>query len=358
VNDIAELKEYVRAHARGQGVREHLEILGRIQHDDGAAPGSWVGEWCRAAQRQEVRGRDIQAARRYALAAFPFVDGPARSGAHEHCLGAVRRWSARQRGIEPVEVKLDGGVVRCWAGGLAAAGRRPLVIVMGGIVTLKEQWVPVLPGLQRLGLAGLVTEMPSVGENELAYTPGSWQMLSGLLDALAGRADVTRTHVIALSFSGHMALRCAVTDRRIRSIVTVGAPVGPFFTDHAWQHRLPRITLDTLANMTAADADDVTVGLDAWALTPGQLHALGIRVGYVANRRDEIIPPGDVRMLSEHVQRLDLVEHDDVHGSPDHTRETQLWMLASLLRSCGGRNLHAAIFRSLMRLEQARGRFS
>jgi esterase FrsA len=354
VNDLAELKEYVRAHAKGQGIKEYPLVLDRIVADDGDGPGSWTGEWCLAALRHEARGRDLPAARRYALAAFPFIDGPARKDAHDRCVRATQRWADQSRDIEPLAVTLDEGVVRCWASGLS--GRAPLVLVMGGIVTLKEQWAPVLTGLRRLGLAGLVTEMPSVGENTLRYSPDSWRMLSGLLDALADRADVTRAHVIALSFSGHMALRCAVEDRRIASVITVGAPVGPFFTDRAWQARLPRITVDTLAHLTGTS--DVTAGLETWALGPEQLGALDINVGYVANRRDEIIPPGDPQLLAGHVRGLSLLEHDDVHGSPGHTRETQLWTLASLLRSTGNHHVQAAIFRFLMRLEQARRRLS
>jgi esterase FrsA len=200
--------------------------------------------------------------------------------------------------------------------------------------------------------------MPSVGENTIRYAPDSWRMVSGLLDALADRTDVTRTHLIALSFSGHMALRCAVEDRRIASVITVGAPIGPFFTDRAWQARLPRITVDTLAHLTGTQARDVTDGLGAWALGPEQLSSLDADVWYVANRRDDIIPPGDARLLARHVRGLSLLEHDDVHGSPNHIRETQLWTLASLLRSTGNRDIHAAIFRFLMRLEQTRRRFS
>jgi hypothetical protein len=354
VNSVAELKEYVRAHARGQGVREYPEVLGRIAGDEGDGPGSWAGEWCLAAMRQEARGRDLPAARRYALAAFPFVDGPARKDAHDRCVRATQRWAARAGGIESLLVTLDDGVVRCWAAGLDTG--RPLVLVMGGIVTLKEQWAPVLAGLRRLGLAGLVTEMPSVGENTLRYSPQSWRMLPGLIDAVAGRADVSRVHAIALSFSGHLALRAAAEDRRIASVITVGAPVGPFFTDRAWQALLPRVTVDTLAHLTGSS--DVTASLDAWALTPGQLGGLDIDVGYVANRRDEIIPPGDPALLAAHVRGLRLLEHDDVHGSPGHTRETQLWTLATLLRSTGDHHVQAALFRFLTRLEQARRRLS
>jgi len=366
MNDITELKEYVHLHARGQRLKGYQELLDRISSDDEDAPGSWVHEWCLAAESLGERGLDLPAARYYAMAAFPFVNGPARRDAHQRCIQALGRWREGQRGIEQLEVKLEDGVVRCWAGGLSvpasptapgsppAAAGRPLLLVMGGIVTLKEQWAPLLARIERMGMAGLVTEMPGVGENTLRYQPGSWRMLSGLLDAVADRADVSQTYAIALSFSGQMALRCALEDRRMRGVVTVGAPVSAFFTDLDWQRRLPRITTAALASMMGTTPGEVAGSLGEWALTREQLRGLDIPVGYVASRRDEIIPPGEAVMLRSHVRKLDFIEYDDVHGSPGHVRETQLWTMGSLLRARGIHNAQSAAISLLLRLEQAR----
>jgi esterase FrsA len=349
VNDVGELKEYVRVHARGQRISGYQDVLDQIHTDEHGAPGSWVGEWCRAAEALEGRGRDLEAARHYAMARFPYVDGPARQEALERCVRALDRWRSGRHDIERLDLELKEGTVGCWASGLSATDRKPLLVVMGGIVTIKEQWAPMLANMRRLGMAGVVAEMPGVGENPLRYGPESGRMLSGLLDAVADRADVTQTHAIALSFSGHMALRCALNDHRIRSVITVGAPVGEFFTDIDWQRRLPQITVDTLAHISGIAADEVAGGLGDWALTEEELGALDIPVCYVASRHDEIIPAGDIRLLKEHVRDLRLVENDDVHGSPRYVHETQLWTVASLLRARGVHNLQSAIIGLLLR---------
>jgi hypothetical protein len=225
---------------------------------------------------------------------------------------------------------------------------------MGGIVTVKEQWAPVLAGIRRLGMAGLVTEMPGTGENTLRYGPQSWRMLSGLLDAANDQADVSQTYAIALSFSGHMALRCAVDDPRIRCIVTMGAPIAGFFTDTTWQRQLPKVTVETLAHMIGITPGEVVGGMGDWALTPKQLAALDISVSYVASKRDEIIPAGDIRLLREHVRHLRLVENDDVHGSPNHQANSRLWMIDALLRARGGHKLQNATFGLLLRVARWR----
>lgn len=355
-NDIEELKRYVGVHARGQGIPDAQALIGRIEGDDGRGPGSWVGEWARAGEMWEQRGRDLEACRHYALARFPFANGPARLEMADRCVSAFDRWRLGQEDIEPVEFDFDKGRVSGWATGLSATDPKPLLLVMGGIVTVKEQWAPLLTGARRLGMAALVTEMPGVGENELSYDSGSWEMLSSVIDGLTGRADTSHTYCVALSFSGHMALRCAMTDPRIRGVITVGAPVGPFFTDVEWQKDLPRITVDTLAHLTGIPSPEIPGSLASWALTGHDLSSLDIPVAYTASTRDEIIPAADIALLRAYVRDLHLVEHDDVHGAPRHVAETRFWTVSSLFRARGIRNVQSAAVDLLLAGVRARRR--
>lgn len=332
MNDIAELKHHVVVHARGQGIRDYRRILAEITSDKADAPGSWVSRWSQAGDELERRGRHLAACRRYAMAHFPYVDGPSRAEALARCQRALGRWADGQPDVVPLELALDGGSVRCWTTGLSTADRKPLLVVMGGIVTVKEQWAPLLANVRRLGMAGLVTELPGVGENTLRYTSTSHQMLTGLLDAVADRAEVSQTYAVALSFAGHLALRCALEDRRIRGIITVGAPISAFFTDVAWRRALPRLTVETLAHLTGTEPGAIMDGPGGWALTGEDLAALEIPLCYTASLRDEIIPSKDVELLRRHVRDLELVVHDDVHGSPQYVTATRLWTAASLLR--------------------------
>jgi esterase FrsA len=336
MNDVEELKRFAVTHAKAQNISGYRELLGRIRHDDGNAPGSWVWEWSQRAEQWYRRGRFLHAARHFTMARFPFVDGVPRQTALDRCVTSFGQW-ARERGIERLDLALPEGNVRCWAAGLSTTERRPLVLMSGGIVSGKEQWAAALPAMARLGLAGVVIELPGVGENTLPYDQHSWRMISGILDALADRADVRATYALMFSFSGHLALRCAVADPRIRGVVTACAPIAAFFTDTEWQARLPRVTVDTLAHLIGVDSRELPGTLAPWALCPEQLAALDIPLAYAASTRDEIIPPADRRLLSAHVRRLDLVEHDDVHGSPRHVLENRLWSVRAVLRMQGAR---------------------
>jgi pimeloyl-ACP methyl ester carboxylesterase len=324
MNDVAELKHYVSAHAASLGMpADHYQRLLASITDDG----SWVAEWAAWGDSLEAAGKLLEASQHFNFARFPFVDGAARQAALERCVHAIDRWRQGIPGIERLDLDILGGRVGCWAGWLDDKQPRPLLLISGGIVSIKEQWAPVLLAARELGLSAVVTEMPSVGENTLRYTPESWEMIPAILDALRGRADVTQSYLMAMSYSGQAAFRAAPEDTRIRGIVTVGAPVLEAFSNAAWVRALPRVTTDTLAHMTGAAAGALPQLLPGWALSGSQLAAISVPVYYVASSRDEIIPPEDLRLLRRHVRNLDVLEHDDVHGAPAHAALTRQWMI-------------------------------
>jgi pimeloyl-ACP methyl ester carboxylesterase len=354
-NDIGELKQFVLAHTRGQNVPRHEEVLARIRADaDG--DGSWAAEWSKSASELEREGKLLEACRHYSMARFPFVDGPARRKALEETVRTFDEWRREDNDIERLEIDLPAGRVAAWATGLSDGRRRPVILVSGGIVTVKEQWAPTLAAIRRLGMAGIVTEMPGVGENTLPYDTDGWKMLSHLLDHVAEQADVANSYALALSFSGHLAMRCALEDNRIRAVLTAGAPIHDLFTDREWQAALPRLTVDTLAHLMGEKPEAALDHLREWALAPEQLRALDIPVRYVACNRDEIIPASDVAMLREHVRDVEILTHDDVHGAPAHAADTQLWLIRSLLRLRGGKAPMALVIGLLYRLARLRAR--
>ncbi|OAA19619.1 Alpha/beta hydrolase of unknown function (DUF1100) [Frankia sp. EI5c] len=338
MNDLAELKNFVVAHAVSQGLPAgHYDpLLAGIRNDGDGTPGSWVGEWSALGDELAAAGRPLEACVHYTMARFPFVDGAARARALARATAEFTRWSADQPALRRLEVALPAGRVRCWTTGLDAAEPRPLLVMTGGIVSTKEQWAPVLLSLGELGFAGLVAEMPGVGENTLPYTADSWTLFPALLDAAGRRPDTADNYLLALSFSGHLALRAALHDSRIAGVVGAGAPVREFFTDTDWQRNVPRVTTDTLAHLTGSRPADVYDRVRDWALREEELAALRIPVAHVTSLRDEIIPPGDARLLRRLVRGIRLLAHDDVHGAPSHFAQTRLWTLLSVLRMRGG----------------------
>lgn len=340
---VDELKKFGETHARAQQIapERYREICAGIR-DDGAGPDSWVGRWSALGDEFAAAGADLDACRHYNLARLPYADSPAKVEAARKCVAAFSRWAEAGGQIERVTVETPEGTVRCWATGLSEVRPQPVLLAMGGIVSIKEQWAPLLTKMPRLGMAAVVAEMPGVGENTQRYSPDSWKMLSAILDAVADRAVVDRTYAMALSFSGHLAMRCAVADPRIQGIATVGAPVRDTFTDAAWKRQLPTITRNTLSHLAGAEPGGLDALLTGFALGDEELSALEIPVNYVASKRDEIIPGSDVRLLTRLVRGARVIEFDDEHASPNHSAEVQAWVVRSILRMRGGNALPRA----------------
>ncbi|MFJ5927435.1 alpha/beta hydrolase [Kitasatospora sp. NPDC092948] len=321
------------AHAISQQLpsEEYEGVLVRITTDSGDGPGSWAHEWILAGQAREAAGDLLGACQSYTLGRFPFVDGPGRERALRYAVDAFERWRrAEQPEITAEVVDVDGTAVRVWAIGLSADRPRPLLVMTGGIVSTKEQWGPHLPHIASLGMAGVVAELPGVGENPMRYGHDGSRLFSAILDAFVDRALVEQSYLLALSFSGHLAISAALGDERIRGIVGNGMPVRDFFTDTDWQRRMPRITRDTLAHLAGVPVPEIHGRLREWALDEDAPAKLRIPLATVVARRDEIIPPGDAERLRSGVADLRLLEHDDVHGAPGHLRETALWSLLAV----------------------------
>ncbi|RGA03958.1 alpha/beta hydrolase [Microbispora triticiradicis] len=334
MNDLTELKRFVVAHAISQNLpADHYgALLDRITADAGDEPGSWPYEWIRAGDEWDAAGETALACQYYTMGRFPYVDGPGRKRALARCLDAFDRWRSGVPGLEPVVVDVDGVPVRVWAAGLSAEEPRPLLVMTGGIVSPKEQWGPVLPQIAAFGMAGVVADLPGVGESPLRYGPDAWRLFPAILDALEGRAEVRETYLLALSFSGHAAITAALRDPRVRGVVANGPPVHDFFTDAAWQARVPKVTRDTLAHLVGVPPEAVFAHVRDWALDDADLRALTVPLAAVTAKRDEIIPPGDTERLKRSVRDLRLMEHDDVHGAPSHLAETRVWSLLAVQR--------------------------
>ncbi|MDJ1133931.1 alpha/beta hydrolase [Streptomyces iconiensis] len=357
---LAELRALAPLHARAQGIGPDRcrALLSRIGAAHGEAPDSWPVVWNRAGDALAARGHHLDAVRHYALARFPYPDGPARERAQRLCVRSFDLWRATYPGIGRLEIELPGGGGRfaAWTAGLSASRPRPLIVVTGGIVSVKEQWAPLLARAAALGTALAVTELPGVGENTLRYGADSGALYTALLDRLAERADVRRTHALALSFSGHLALRAALADPRIVGISTVAAPVRHFFRDRDWQRGVPATTVHTLAHLTGRAAPEVLPSLADWALEPGELAALrALPVTYVAALRDDIVPLSDAAALvRDPGARRELLVLDDEHGAPAHLARVRATLLHAALTTLAVHPLRRTAL-STARLRPGRG---
>ncbi|MEV6398575.1 alpha/beta hydrolase [Streptomyces sp. NPDC051907] len=345
---VEELRRYARLHARAQGIAPDRcrQLLAAVGTSDGPGRDSWPLVWSRAGDGLAGRGRHLEACRHYGLARFPFAadDDALRRRAGQRCVETFDRWRREQKGVERLEIALPEGEFACWTAGLSSRSPRPLIVVMGGIVSVKEQWAPILARADALGVALAVTELPGVGENALPYRADSHRMLSAVLDALTGRADTARSFAVALSFGGHLALRAALADDRVRGVATVGAPVRHFFLDRDWQRRVPATTVLTLAHLIGCAPADVFETVRSWALSEQELRRLHIPVTYAAALRDDIVPLTEpAELLRDPAARRRLLLLDDEHGAPSELPRVRTALLRAALRTTGAHPLRRGL---------------
>jgi esterase FrsA len=333
---LPEAKQFVALHARHMGVQPTCldAILGRIESLSGEGSGSWVEEWSAEAETALLRRDPLSATTFYNLARFPCADTEPKAWAAGRCAETFGAWlQDTGAGVRRV-ASVDG----CEVPFLFRAARRlsaPLLILMGGIVSLKEQWGSFLKLGSRLGYTVAIVDFPGVGENRVPYRRSAAQLYGAIMHAVRLDCDVTRTIVVAPSFGGHLAILQAQVDPRICGIVTVGAPLRQFFADVQSRAPLPIITRMALQQAAGASAEHLDRHLADLALDEGELSAIRVPVTYIASLRDEIIPQEEWRHAAALTARLRVHVFDDVHGAPNHLRETRLLILSVLLRHAG-----------------------
>ncbi|GAA3431811.1 hypothetical protein [Kutzneria kofuensis] len=356
MNDIAELKRFAVVHARAQNIPDYRDLLDRITTDDGDGPGSWAGEWTRAGRALEDRGELLAACRRYAMARFPYVDGPARQNALDRCVGAFDLWRSDLGHVQRLDVPHRGGPrpvlgqrpVDRQAAATAADHRRHRHR-QGAVGAGAGAGPPAGHGRHRHRDARRRREHRRLRRVELAdvrLRAGRGGRPGARRPDLRDRAELQRHDDVAPRGGGPPD----------QGVVTAGAPVSTFFTDHDWHRTLPRVTLDTLAHLVDAPAEVAVEKMRGHALTAEQLASLDIPVHCIVSRRDEIIPDGDIQHLRDNLRHLRTVENDDVHGSPNHVTESRLWTAASVLRMRGGRSVQRFVIEALLRVVRSRGR--
>jgi esterase FrsA len=346
---IEECKQFAVLHARSQQLSEQdwNDVLTRIHHDDTEEPGNWTDEWLRLGDRYRNEGKKAEAYQCYNLARFPYVRSTLGSTALKRCVETFREWVAESgKAVQYRSFTHQGQSVPFYLSGLTAPDR-PLLLVIGGIVSLKEQWSPFLFLGPKLGFTVAVIECPGVGENPLVYTENAHQMISAVLDSLAGEVNVDETYFVGMSFGGQLGIAAALVDARIRGITTVGAPLHHFYQDRDNWDRLPRITRLTLAHLCRIPEDRLFEPLQRFAFEAAQLRKLTVPLHYVLSLRDEIIPQREKEFLLHSVEDLELMEFDDVHGSPNHLGEIQKYIPLSVLRQ---QNSKRVLLKGLLRV--------
>jgi dienelactone hydrolase len=234
----------------------------------------WLERWTETAEvhvalaeAAAAAGRERSAGEAYARAAvtyhfskFVWVLDPDRN--RRNTEAAVRCLYEAHARLDPtaerVEAAMEGGTVVAnlrRPGGTLGPGPVPLVVLIPGLDSTKEEfflWESVF--LVR-GMATLSLDGPGQGETGLRMPirPAYELAVAAILDAVAGRPELDgdRIGAVGVSLGGHYVVRAAAFEPRIRALAGVS---GPYDFAAGWES-LPSLTRETIVHHTGAGTE-------------------------------------------------------------------------------------------------------
>lgn len=286
----------------------------------------WLDAWVATgemhaglARDTEARGRRRSAGEAYVRAALCFhfakfvwmVDMRRHRAAAEK---AVVSLSAAHRLLDPtaerIEVPFDGTAM---VSNLRrpSPGRHPLVLLLPGLDSTKEEffhWEQIF--LDR-GMATLSLDGPGQGETGYATTirPDYEVAVTAMLDALAGRVDldVDRTGAVGVSLGGYYAPRAAAFEPRIRAVASIG---GPYDFGECWPG-LPSLTRETFVHHSGARSDEEGRANASRLNLAGILPRVSQPMLVVFGKLDRLIPWQQAARVAAEAPNAELVMYPD-----------------------------------------------
>jgi alpha-beta hydrolase superfamily lysophospholipase len=216
----------------------------------------------------------------------------------------------------------------------AVTGPAPLVVMLNGTSTSKEETLLWSDAFIEQGLAVLALDWPGSGESSLYVppTPDCDDFVEGVIDAMSGEpaVDATRIGLVGFSLGGAVAAFAAANDRRVGAIVAVTPPFDP----QPWFTRAQPLLRRHLA--TIAGGEDQLARLTSAFALPGTIERVRCPVLVFGAGRDLIVPPEEaIRFCRAAGERGTLIWYPDGrHGLyeelSDWTSEAARWLSSVL----------------------------
>jgi dienelactone hydrolase len=295
-------------------------------------------EWEAAGARRSAGEAWNRAALGYHFGRFLSVRDPEAYGACS--LRAVLALRQAHRLLDPtaerIEVGLDGAVMVATLRRPASPGSPPLVLLVPGLDSTKEEFLLWEDVYLRRGMATLSLDGPGQGEGgdgEGRMRPDYEAAVAAVLNHLAGRddLDLERVGAVGVSLGGHYAPRAAAGEPRVRAVVAIA---GPYELTEFWDHAPPMTRDKVLFHLGAADPEDARERLARFTLA-GRAARIRQPLLVVFGRRDRLVPAAHAERLAAEAPNARLVMYEQGnHGCTNlHWRHTPLeadWMAARL----------------------------
>ena len=311
----------------------------------------WCREWGRTGRYYEDLAETAQAAGRTATAGkawrraalcwhwgkFVFVDDlDQQRAAHNRTVACFRRGAATlSPPAEPVRISYLDTTLAAYLRVPASQTKPPVVIMMPGLDSVKEELQATAQYMLDRGLAIIAIDGPGQGEAEyeLPIEPAYERVATAVADYLEGRDDIDPARIggFGVSLGGYYAARAAAYEPRIRATVSLA---GPYQWSLDWDI-LPPQTRATFQRRSGAKTEaearqkaaELTLQDAAARITSPLLVAAG--------GRDRLVPAYHAERLAREAPGAELMlDPDGSHGLTNHAFESRSkmadWLAAHL----------------------------
>jgi len=281
-----------------------------------------VGEMHEALGREALkRGRDLSAAQAFQRASWCyhlgkflwFEDLQAHGELRDRSVSVYREALPHlDPPAERLEIPFEGRFIPANLRRPRAVSRPPLVLIVPGLDSSKEELFAIEEDFLRRGLATLTMDGPGQSENSVhfAVRPNWETVITPLLDQLAGGelgVDLDRVGLMGISMGAIYGPRAAAYERRLRALVALA---GPYNLGDCWEALNP-LTKGGYIFYTKS-ADEAQAKRMAYTLNlEGVLGRVTQPMLVIHGAKDRLFPPAQAERIAREAGNATLVMYPD-----------------------------------------------
>ena len=311
----------------------------------------WCREWGRTAQyyeqlaeTTEAHGNTATAGEAWRRAAlcwhwgkFVFVDDlDQQRAAHDRTVACFRRGAATLNPpAEPVRIPYRDTTLAAYLRVPASPTTPPVVIMMPGLDSVKEELQATAQYMLDRGLAIIAVDGPGQGEAEyeLPIEPAYERVATAVADYLEGRDDIDPGRIggFGVSLGGYYAARAAAYEPRIKAAVSLA---GPYQWSLDWDILPPQTRATFQRRSGAATPQEARQKLAALTLEDAAARITSPLL-VAAGGRDRLVPTYHAERLARQAPGAELMlDPEGSHGLTNHAFEFRSkmadWLAAHL----------------------------
>jgi 2,6-dihydroxypseudooxynicotine hydrolase len=212
---------------------------------------------------------------------------------------------------ERLEVPFDGSVIPGILRRPRDAARPPLVLLVPGLDSVKEELFAIENDFLRRGMATLAVDGPGQGENSPRFPiRADWAVvIRQLLDGLRGRKDVDleRVGLMGISMGGIYGPRAAAREKRLRAVIALA---GPYDLSECWAALNPLTKGGYIFYTKSRDEAEAFEKTKALTLR-GVLDKVTCPLLVIHGARDRLFPPDQAERIAREAPKATLLLYPD-----------------------------------------------